>query len=152
MADRYISTPRVFSSGDIEEWLQRYEICASANGWKEEERVLRTPTLLEKEALFVYLDLTEEYYGAVKTALLNAFQPPEARFVFLHEFENRKMVPGESPQEFLHVIKRLLAKAIPEMDEGAREQLLLHRFLSGIPEQFSKSIRASPVSIIPQKL
>ena len=53
------------------------------------------------------------------------------------------MVPGESSQEFLHVIKRLLAKAIPEMD-GAREQLLLHRFLSGIPEQFSKSIRASP--------
>ena len=29
------------------------------------------------------------------------------------------------------------------MDEGSREQLLLHRFLSGIPEQFSRPIRAS---------
>ena len=28
------------------------------------------------------------------------------------------------------------------MDEAAREQLLLHRFLSGIPEQYRRSIRA----------
>ena len=30
--------------------------------------------------------------------------------------------------ELLHVIKILLVKAIPEMAEGAREQLLLHTF------------------------
>ena len=53
---RYIF-PRVFSSGDIEEWLQRYEICASDNNWKEEEKALRIPTLLEKESLAVYLNL-----------------------------------------------------------------------------------------------
>ena len=36
-----------------------------------------------------------------------------------------------------------MVRAIHEMDEGAREQLLLHRFLSGIPEHFSRTIRAS---------
>ena len=49
MDDWYISIPCVFASGDIEEWLQWYEICASANNWKEEEKALRIPTLLEKE-------------------------------------------------------------------------------------------------------
>ena len=53
------------------------------------------------------------------------------------------MLPGESPQEFIHAIKQLLGKAIPEMDEKSRE-LLLHRFLSGIPENYSKLIRTSP--------
>ena len=99
-----------------------------------------------KESLSVYLDLNEgdrKDYQAVKNALFNAFQPAEARFLSLQEYECRKMHPGESPQEFLYAIKRLLSKAIPEMDEGAREQLLLHRFLSGIPEHFSRSIRAS---------
>ena len=35
MADRFVSIPRVFDSGNFEEWLERYEICAAANGWKE---------------------------------------------------------------------------------------------------------------------
>ena len=146
MADRYISISRVFVSGDIEEWLQRYGICASANNWKEEEKALRIPTLLEKKSLAVYLDLNasdRKDYQAVKNALLNAFQPPEARFISLQEYERKKMYPGEYLQEFLYAIKRLLVRAIPEMDEGSREQLLLHMFLSGIPEQFSRSIRAS---------
>ncbi|KAI6660032.1 polyprotein [Oopsacas minuta] len=131
MAERFVSIPRVFASGDIEEWLQRYEICALANGLKEEDKALRIPTLLEKEALAVYLELSTEErkdYRHVRDTLLNAFQPPEARFIALQEFESRRMLPGESPQEFLHYIKWSLNKAIPEMDDGAREQLLLHRF------------------------
>ena len=58
MADHFVSIPRVFDSGDFEEWLECYEICAVANGWKE--KALRLRTLLEKEALAVYLELGEE--------------------------------------------------------------------------------------------
>ena len=146
MAERYISLPKVFACGDIEEWVLRYDICASANGWNDEAKALRIPTLLEKEALAVYLDIPEEdrkVYENVKHALVRAFQPPEARFIALHEFETRKMLPGESPQEFLYSIKQLLRKAVPGMEEDSREQLLLHRFLSGIPENLSRSVRTS---------
>ena len=145
MADRFVSIPRVFDSGDFEEWLERYEICAAVNEWKE--KALRLPTLLEKEALAVYLELDEETrkeYQALKGTLMNSFQPPETRFIALDEFESRKILPGESPQEFLHVLKQRLAKAIPNMDRNAREQLLLHRFLSGLPQQIAKSVRVSP--------
>ena len=60
MAERFVSIPRVFASGDIEEWFQPYEICSLANGWKEEEKALRIPTLLEKEAFAVYLEHSPE--------------------------------------------------------------------------------------------
>ena len=32
MAESYVSLPKAFACGDIEEWLLRYDICSSANG------------------------------------------------------------------------------------------------------------------------
>ena len=75
MAERYVSLPKVFACGDIEEWLSRYDICASANGWNDEANALRIPTLLEKEALAIFLDISEEdrkVYENVKQALVKA--------------------------------------------------------------------------------
>ena len=58
MPDRYINVcSRIFASGDIEDWLQRHEISASANNWKKKEKALRIPMLLEKESFAVYLEL-----------------------------------------------------------------------------------------------
>ena len=145
MADRFVSIIRVFDSGDFEEWLERYGMCAAANGWKE--KALQLPALLEKEAHAVYLESEEETrkeYQALKGTLMNSFQPPETRFIALDEFDSRKILHGESPQEFLHVLKQRLAKAIPDIDRNARKQLLLHCFHSGLPKLIAKSIRVSP--------
>ena len=82
----------------------------------------------------IYLELDEgikKDYKEIKEALLHYLRPPETRCIVLHEFESRKSLPGESPQEFLYSLKQLLIKAIPEMDMYAREQVLLHRFISG---------------------
>ena len=68
-------------------------------------------------SLAVYLEINaseRKDYQAVKNALLNAFQPAEASFNSLQGYERRKMHPGESPQEFIYAIKRLLVSAIPE--------------------------------------
>ena len=42
------------------EWLQRFELCSAANGWKEETKAVKLPTLLEGDALAVWLDLNED--------------------------------------------------------------------------------------------
>ena len=44
---------------------------------------------------------------------------------------------------YVHELKKLLDQAMPELDTGARDQLLLHQFLAGIPRDISKSIRAA---------
>ena len=50
----------MFESGNIIEWLSCFEICAKANGWDTAVKAVKLLTLLEGEALAVWLDLTEE--------------------------------------------------------------------------------------------
>lgn len=57
---RHISLPKPFASGDINEWCQRFEICSKANEWDDGTMALKLPTLLEGEALAVWMELTEE--------------------------------------------------------------------------------------------
>ena len=69
MAECHVSLPKLFSSGDVREWYQRFEICAHANGWEAEVKAKKLPTLLEGEALAVWLELTNEQqanYAATK--------------------------------------------------------------------------------------
>ena len=83
----HISLPRPFASGDVGEWFQQYEICCRANAWDAEKKTLKLPTLLEGEALAVWLELTEEQqkdYGVTKAKIIDAIMP--MRFVSLDDF------------------------------------------------------------------
>ena len=93
----HISLPRPFASGDVVEWFQRYEICCRANAWDAEKKALKLPTLLEGEALAVWLELTEEQqkdYDGTKAKIIDAIMP--MRFVSLDDFHKRSLLPGES--------------------------------------------------------
>ena len=57
MAERHISVPKPLATGDPGEWFLRFEICSKANSWNKETMALKMPTLLEGEALAVWLDL-----------------------------------------------------------------------------------------------
>ena len=64
---RHISVQKPFSSGDVSEWLRRFEIRSKANKWNEETQALKLPTLLEGEALAVWLELSEEEQSSMET-------------------------------------------------------------------------------------
>ena len=53
------SLPKPFSRGNVSEWLQRFDICCEANSWNDDIRVKKLPTLLEGEALAIWLELTD---------------------------------------------------------------------------------------------
>ena len=57
---KHINVPRPFESGNVIEWLNRFDICAKANGWDAAVKAVKLLTLLEDEVLAVWLDLTEE--------------------------------------------------------------------------------------------
>ena len=57
------------------EWLTRFEICARANAWTDERKALTLPTLLEGEALAVWLELNE----ADRTARLQGGEEEASR-------------------------------------------------------------------------
>ena len=143
MAKRHISLPKPFSSGDVEDWFQRFDICAQANGWKAGTKAKKLPTLLEGEALAVWLELTREQqddYAVTKKALEKAMLP--MNFLSLDDFHRRKLRPDEAISVYVHDLRKLLSHALPEAANYAKEPLLLHQILAGIPEAIARQLRA----------
>ena len=144
MAERHISIPKSFASGDALEWFQRFEICSRANGWDAATMTVKLPTLLEGEALATWLDLSEVERGNFETAkktITGKLMP--APFVTLDEFHRRKLLLGEALSVFVHDLKKLLGQAMSNLDAEARDQLLLHQFLAGIPPVIGRQLRAT---------
>ena len=80
MAERHISLPKPFTTGNAHEWFQRFEICCRANGWNQAAHALKLPTLLEGEALAIWLELSEEEqkdYATAKEKIVNTIAPIE---------------------------------------------------------------------------
>ena len=65
---QHVSMPKPFTSGDVSEWLQEFDICSRANKWTDKVKALKLPTLLEGEALALWLEIPE---AEQKTARLS---------------------------------------------------------------------------------
>ena len=106
MAERHISVPKPLAASDPAEWFQNFEIGRKANGWNKETMAVKLPTLLEGEALAVWLELNDDEqkdYDQAKEKLVLTMTPAE--FVSLDEFHLCKMRPGEALSLFLHDLK-----------------------------------------------
>ena len=66
MAERHVSIHKPFFTGDITERFQRFKICCKANSWNDETKAVKLASLLEGEALAVWLELSEEEQGDYK--------------------------------------------------------------------------------------
>ena len=142
--NKHISLPQPFNEGDPTEWFQKYKICCVANDWSDELKNKKLPTLLEGEALAIWLELTteqQENYQTVKSKIIERMGP--VRFVSFDDFQARKLQPNEALSVFLHDLKQLLKQAIPEADACMCNQLLLHQFVNGLPGHISKQLRAT---------
>ena len=147
MAERHIVIPNTFREGDVTEWLQRFKICATANGWDAAVKAAKIPTLFEGLALMTYLEMPEDDkkdFNKIVSALTNKFVPEEVRVQSLREFEARKQMPGESPHVYLFQLKKLLHTALPNLEGDTRETMLLQHFIDGLPKSISQQLRAAP--------
>ena len=102
------------------------------------------PTLLEGEALAVWLELEADdtaTYAAAKKKMIANLAP--MGFVSLDDFHKRKLRPGEALSMYVHDLKKLLSQAMPALAGEARDQLLIHQLLDGVPAAVSKQIRAT---------
>ena len=125
MVSKHVSLPSAFSEGDPTEWFKRFEICSASNDWDSAMRAKKMPTLLEGEALAVCLDLGEDDqkdYNEAKKKIIARLAPMS--FVWLDNFQARRLRSVESLPVFVHTLKRLLGQAMPDVDEGTRRQLI----------------------------
>ena len=68
-AGRHVSLPSTFATGFAVQWFRQFEICSKANDWNEATQALKMPTLLEGEALAIWMELEEDNQKDYKTAM-----------------------------------------------------------------------------------
>jgi len=54
-----ISLPKPFAEGNPVKWFQKNDIFCTADGWENEAKAKRLSTLLEGEAIAVWLELSD---------------------------------------------------------------------------------------------
>ena len=92
----------------------------------------------------MWLELNEDEqkrYEDAKAKIIERMSP--VQFVSIDGVYRRKLLPGEPLSVFAHELKRLMDQAMPDADAGTRKQLLTHQFLTGIPDEVSKQLRAA---------
>ena len=112
-----------------------------ANNWDGDMQAVKLPTLLERKALAIWLNLSvddQKDYEKAKKSVVDGIMP--MAFTSLEEFHHRKIHPGESLSVYVHNLKVLIEHAMPDIDATSRGQLLLHQFLAGIPLHVSRQL------------
>ena len=64
-------------------------------------------------------------------------------FVSLEKFQRQKMLPGEAISLYLHDLKMLLDQAMPVLAAKAKQQLLIHQYLAGLPASVSQKLQVT---------
>ena len=55
-----LALPEPLVDDEARSWFKRYEVCASANGWNDQKKLLRLPTLLKGRSWAIYDSLQDE--------------------------------------------------------------------------------------------
>ena len=69
-------------------------------------------------------------YATAKSALRKRFEPDSRRELYAVEFQTRRRQQGESWAELADNLRLLADKAFPNLEEPAKEQLSLDKYLS----------------------
>ena len=83
----HISLPKPFTTGDAVEWFQWFGLCSCANDWNNAKKALKLPTLLEGEALAIWVELTDNEqkdYPITKKKYIDSIMPMP--FVLLADY------------------------------------------------------------------
>jgi len=98
--------------------------CCTANGWENEVKANQLSTLLEGEALVVWLDSIETEQKSYKSAKAKIIEwMGYMQFTSMDNFHYCHLLPGESLSVFVHELKHLLDHAMPEADVATQKQL-----------------------------
>ncbi|KRX39965.1 hypothetical protein T05_1265 [Trichinella murrelli] len=144
--DRQVITERLpssFEDGDFKRWLLHFEVCAEANGWSDTIKAKKLPTFLKGDVLIIYLDCpaaVKSNYKLLIGALKSKLNPKASQVAAFDEFQKATLMTGESMRSFAHRLELLLDRACVTEDKMTNTTLLLRRFISGLPKNYSRQL------------
>ena len=132
--ERPVITPELFSGErSWEDWIDQFESIAAINGWSDEQKLVWLKVRLTGRALLAYKKFSVTARSSFKNAvvaLAERFEPESRRDLYLAEFQSRCKKRTESWADFGEDLRVLVDKAYPMLEDDARQQLALQRYLS----------------------
>ena len=132
--------PGGFDNGDFECWLQEFDACCDANGWKvaedSDDKILKLPAFLRGRAASHFYAIPVAKCATYKDAvaeLKKSLCPAAQCEQFYSEFENRALRSGEDPRVSKWELENLLTKADPALSSDSKSTLVQCQFMGGLP-------------------
>lgn len=150
MATGSLALPEPLEGEDARSWFKRYEVCATANGWNDQKKLSRLPTLLKGRAWAVYDSLHDDgdtdTYEHLKAAILKRLCPDteEDRLVAREKLSRRHLREGESIDELARDVEKMLDQASPGLPGELRESELRFYLINALPEKVSLQLKLQP--------
>ena len=131
---RPVITPDAFN-GELswDQWIGHFESVAHVNGWDDEARLSWLEVRMTGKAQSAWRRISSEAkatYATAKEALKKRFEPECRRDLYVVEFQTRKRNNCEVWEELADALCLLADKAFPDLQDKAKEQLTLDRFLA----------------------
>ena len=144
-----LALPEPLQDEEAKSWFKRYEVCASANGWNDQKKLLRIPTLLKGRSWAIYDSLQDEdmdSYDHLKAAILQRMCPDteEDRIVARECLSRRHLCDGESVDELARDIEKLLEQVSPGLPAGVKDSELRFHLINSLPEKVSLQLKLLP--------
>ena len=132
--ERPVIIPEPFSGEQPwEDWIDQFETITMINGWSDEQKLVWLKVRLTGRALLAYKKFPVTARATFKdavVALAGRFELESRRDLYLAEFQSPCKKRIESWADFGENLRILVDKAYPMLEDDARQQLALQRYLS----------------------
>ena len=123
------------STSEWQDYFRHFETVAGWNGWNEKERAMQLIMSLKGQAQQILGDVPSHIlndYLSLVAELNRRFNPAERDEAYQMEFRSRRRKAGGTPMEFGYVLRRLAAKAFPEVSWSEQEIWIPDQFIGGL--------------------
>ena len=124
-------------TGSLTDYLAHFEMCATINGWNDQQKASFLAVSLRDTAQMLLGDLTGESllnFDILKRELESRFGLEAQSELFRTQVKNRRKKSSESLAELGQDIKRLTARAYTDATPGLRDILAKGHFIDALTE------------------
>jgi transposase InsO family protein len=150
---RALMKPQTFDGKEpIQSFLAHFDVCASFNGWTNDQKVLWLKWALKGRAQQLLWDLSSAQlasYDDLRRNLLQRFGSENQAEVYKIELRNRRRGPRESLSDLMQDIRRLMVLAYSATTSDMWESVAMNAFLEALddPELALEIRKRGPITL-----
>lgn len=132
-----VKADRFDGSGDIDRFLDHFDVVAKANAWSPAVQLLQLPACLSGNAFDFFRRLPEgerETVDKLKATLRREYDAQALETDYALLFAARKRQPGESIVDYSEALRSMGRRAYPSFSDDQLEILCRSHFINGVDE------------------